>query len=70
MQSLGDLALVAHYARNLLERSAKEWFWRYHKIVQEVTRPGLKAALRAQFQDGRSDLEIRSEMFQRKQRPN
>jgi len=54
----------------IFDGSASKWIWRYQKTVKEVTWQGLKTALRAQFQDGRSDLVIRLAMSQRKQKLN
>ncbi|XP_051860062.1 uncharacterized protein LOC127565466 [Drosophila albomicans] len=66
----GDFEMLARYASNLFEGSASEWFWRYHRSVTRVRWIDLSIALRAQFSDGRTDLEIRTAISHRKQKPN
>lgn len=66
----GNFELLSRNASNLFEGSASEWYWRYHKSVTHIRWPDLCLALRARFKDGRTDLEIRTAMSQRKQKQN
>lgn len=66
----GNFELLARYASNLFEGSGSEWYWRFHRSVPVVRWTDLCLALRSQFQDGRTDLEIRSAIAQRKQKQN
>ncbi|KAM8709913.1 hypothetical protein ACLKA7_016678 [Drosophila subpalustris] len=66
----GNFDLTARYAGNLFESNASEWYWRYHQSVPHLDWRNLCMALRGQFKDDRSDHDIRSEIEQRKQRPN
>lgn len=62
--------LLARYVSNLFEGSATEWFWRYHKSVSEIRWEELKHALRVQFREERTDVNIRAAIDRRKQKEN
>ena len=53
----------------LLSGKAKEFYWRYHKQVQVIEWKAFCAALRYQYQEHKSDSDIREEISQCKQKP-
>lgn len=64
----GNFVLLARYSSNLFEGSAAEWFWRYHKGVQDLRWAELCAALRTRFKDARTDRDIQAAIDSRKQK--
>lgn len=66
----GNLELLARYSSNLFEGSAAEWFWRYHKGVQDLRWADLCAALRTRYKDARTDRDIQAAIDRRKQKPH
>lgn len=68
-QSLeSNFAILTSNISTLLEGSASDWYWRYHKSVHTVTWNGLCDAMRTQFREERTDVSIRAEIHRRKQR--
>lgn len=62
------MELLARYSSNLFEGSAAEWFWRYHKGVQDLRWADLCAALGNRFKDARTDRDIQAAIDRRKQK--
>lgn len=65
----GNFELLAIYSCNLFEGSAAEWFWRYHKGINELRWLDLCEALKAQF-FLRTDRDIQAAINRRKQKPH
>lgn len=62
-----------HICRNLhvlLTGKAKEWYWRYHKSVENIEWESFCSAFRRQYKDYRTSFDIREELHNRKQKPN
>lgn len=69
MQTLqGDFDLLCRNASSLFEGKAADWFWRYHRSVPLVSWSDLCRALRQQYSDSRSDVDIRELIRDRKQK--
>lgn len=64
----GDFDLLCRNASSLFEGKAADWFWRYHRSVHSVNWHDLCRALRQQYSDSRSDVDIRELIRDRKQR--
>lgn len=65
----GNFNLLCEHAQSLFASEAKEWYWRYRRSVQRVTWPSLCQALRTNFQQHKSDFEIKEAIRARKQGP-
>lgn len=52
----------------LLTGKAKDWFWRYHKMVNRIRWDSFCLALKKQYQDFRTTFDIREELHNRKQK--
>lgn len=66
----GNFDLLCRNASSLFDGKASDWFWRYHRSVSSITWPGLCTALRQQYRDSRTDVDIRELIRDRKQKPN
>lgn len=65
----GNFDLLCRNASSLFEGKAADWFWRYHRSVSFVSWSDLCRALRQQYSDSRSDVDIRELKRDRKQKP-
>lgn len=63
----GDFDLLCRNASSLFEGKAADWFWRYHRSVSSVSWHDLCRALRRQYSDSRTDIDIRELIRDRKQ---
>lgn len=63
----GDFDLLCRNASSLFEGKAADWFWRYHRSVPVVSWQELCRALRQQYSDSRTDIDIRELIRDRKQ---
>lgn len=63
----GNFNLLCEHIQNLFINDAKDWYWRYRRSVDRVTWPTLCQALRTNFQEHRSDTEIKELIRARKQ---
>lgn len=63
----GDFELLCRNASSLFEGKAADWFWRYHRSVPSVSWTELCKALRQQYADSRTDIDIRELVRDRKQ---
>lgn len=63
----GDFDLLCRNASSLFEGKAADWFWRYHRSVPLVSWRELCRALRQQYSDSRTDIDIRELIRDRKQ---
>ncbi|XP_052857197.1 uncharacterized protein LOC128265316 [Drosophila gunungcola] len=74
VQALTEQTLDSNYealcgnASILFEGKARDFYWRFHKSVRVVNWDGLCCALRKQFRDTRSDVDIREAIRDRKQK--
>lgn len=64
----GDYDLLCRNASSLFEGKAADWFWRYHRSVSSVSWRDLCRALRQQYGDSRTDVDIRELIRDRKQK--
>ncbi|XP_030382988.1 uncharacterized protein LOC115630524 [Scaptodrosophila lebanonensis] len=64
----GNFALLCDNASLLFEGKANDFYWRFHKAEQTVRWNSLCMALRKQFRDTRSDVDIRELIRNRKQK--
>lgn len=64
----GDFDLLCRNASSLFEGKAADWFWRYHRSVDSVCWNSLCKAMRQQYSDSRSDVDIRELIRDRKQK--
>lgn len=67
---LGNYDLLCKNASALFEGKASDWFWRFHRSVVNITWPILCRALRQQYRDSRTDVDIRELIRDRKQKLN
>lgn len=65
----GNFNLLCEHVQSLFSKDAKDWYWRYRRSVERVTWPTLCQALRTNFQEHRSDTEIKELIRGRKQGP-
>lgn len=66
----GNYDLLCGNASSLFEGKASDWFWRYHRSVEVISWSQLCRALRQQYQDSRTDVDIRELIRDRKQKQN
>lgn len=66
----GNFDLLCGNASSLFDGKANDWFWRYHRSVPGIRWNALCRALREQYQDSRTDIDIRELIRERKQKPN
>lgn len=64
----GNFHLLCGNASALFDGKANDWFWRFHKTVDIVKWPDLCRALREQYKDSRTDVDIREMIRDRKQK--
>ncbi|KAI8118689.1 hypothetical protein CVS40_9622 [Lucilia cuprina] len=63
----GNFELLCRHISTLFDSKATEWFWRYHRSVNEIRWPDLCNALRHQYKDSRTDVDFREMIRDRKQ---
>lgn len=66
----GNFKILCDNISSLFEGRASDWFWRYHMSVPRIEWPDLTKALRQQYRDSRTDVDIREMIRDRKQRLN
>lgn len=66
----GNFDILCGNASSLFEGKASDWFWRYHRSVTSIRWFDLCRALREQYRDSRTDVDIRELIRERKQKPN
>jgi len=64
----GNFEVTCRNISSLFERKAKEFFWRHHKSVRNISRNGLCATPRQQFRDDRDNGDIEELIRQRLQK--
>lgn len=65
----GNFNLLCDHISTLFDAKANDWFWRYHRSVNRVINwPNLCAALKKQYKDSRTDVDIREMIRDRKQK--
>lgn len=65
----GDFSLICKNLHILLTDTARRWFWRYHKQVDEIVWEDFCQAIRLQYKNFKSSFDIREEIRNRKQKP-
>lgn len=65
----GDFNIICKNLHMLLVGKAREWYWRYHKQVENIDWNQFCAALRYQYKDFRSNFDIKEEIRNRKMKP-
>lgn len=65
----GNFDLLCGNASSLFDGKANDWFWRYHRSVNSIRWNDLCRALREQYQDSRTDIDLRELIRERKQKP-
>ncbi|XP_036319799.1 uncharacterized protein LOC118734185 [Rhagoletis pomonella] len=63
----GNFNVLCEHVQSLFTNEAKDWYWRYRRSVERVTWPTLCQALRTNFQEHRTDTEIKELIRARKQ---
>nr|XP_041630567.1 uncharacterized protein K02A2.6-like [Drosophila kikkawai] len=63
----GNFSVLSSNASLLFEGKVRDFYWRCHKQTQNLSWDALCAALRRQFRDARTDLDIREAVRDRKQ---
>lgn len=66
----GNFDILCGNASALFEGKANDWFWRFHKTVDNVRWSDLCRALRQQYKDSRTDVDYREMIRDRKQKPH
>lgn len=66
----GNYDLLCGNASSLFDGKVNDWFWRYHRSVNCIRWQDLCRALREQYQDSRTDVDLRELIRERKQKPN
>lgn len=66
----GNFNILCDNAQCLFEKDARDWFWNFRRSVDRITWPLLCEALRTNFEEYRTDTEIKEDMRSRKQGPN
>lgn len=66
----GNFDILCGNASSLFDGKANDWFWRYHRSVSSICWNDMCRALREQYQDSRTDIDIRELIRERKQKPN
>lgn len=64
-----DYSIICKNLHILLKDKALQWFWRYHKQVQNIVWDDFCAAIRYQYKDFKTDSDIGEELRNRKQKP-
>lgn len=65
----GNFNVLCDNAQCLFIKDAKDWYWRYRRSVDRVTWPSLCQELRTNFEDHKTDTELKEDMRARKQGP-
>ncbi|XP_023159122.1 uncharacterized protein LOC101459516 [Ceratitis capitata] len=63
----GNYNLLCEHIQSLFLNEAKDWYWRYRRTIERVTWPSLCEALRTNFQQHKTDFEIKEIVRSRKQ---
>lgn len=63
----GNFNLLCEHVQSLFTNDAKDWYWRYRRSVERITWTSLCEALRTNFQQHKSDFEIKEQIRSRKQ---
>lgn len=66
----GNFNLLCEHVQCLFIKDAKDWYWHFRRTVNRVTWPVLCEALRTNFEQHRSDIDIKEDMRARKQTPS
>lgn len=66
----GNFAVLCGNAGALFEGKANDWFWRFHESCPNFQWRDLCRSLRQQYQDSRTDIDIREMIRDRKQKVN
>lgn len=66
----GNFNLLCENMPCLFTGEAKHWYWRYRRSVERITWHSVCQDLRTNFEEHRSDTEIKEDMGSRKQGPN
>lgn len=64
-----DFSMVCRNLHILLSGKARDWYWRYHKKVENIEWSAFCDALRYQYREFKSCFDIREEIRNRKQKP-
>lgn len=65
----GNFELLCEHAQCLFLKEARDWYWWFRRTVNRVTWSRLCEALRTNFGQHRSDIDIKEDMRTRKQSP-
>lgn len=65
----GDFGLLCRHAHGLFDGKALDWYWRYHRLDNELDWYSLTRALRSQYKCEFNDFDIMEDIYRRKQRP-
>lgn len=63
-----DFSVICKNLNTLLTGKAREWYWRYHKLVSTVVWDEFCLAIRSQYKDMKSSFDLREELRNRKQK--
>lgn len=66
----GNFNLFCEHVQCLFTKEAKDWYWHFRRTVNRVTWPVLCEALRTNFEQHRSDIDIKEDMRARRQTPS
>lgn len=66
----GNFSILCGNAAVLFDGKANDWFWRFHEYNANFQWSDLCRSLRQQYQDSRTDIDIREMIRDRKQRAN
>lgn len=66
----GNFEILCDHISTLFDAKANDWFWRYHRSVPSIKWPDLCSALRKQYKDSRTDIDLREMIRDRKQKCN
>lgn len=66
----GNFDLLCGNSSSLFDGKANDWFWRYHRSVSSIRWQDLCRALRYQYQNSRTDVDIMELIRERKQKSN
>lgn len=61
-----DFTIICKNLHILLSGKARDWFWRYHKQVDTIQWQEFCAAIKYQYQDFKSNFDLREELRNRK----
>lgn len=66
----GNFDILCKHAHCLFEGKALEWYWRYHREINNINWFSLTTALRSQYKDEFTDYDILEDIRRRKQKQN